>query len=157
VALVFQEELARWEAGLDGQHVGGGTHETVGGPPLNLVPKGGELPSHMDGGCEGFCAIAQDGKEEGGGQSVAQERREAYPRRGESLDRHEGCLGLGKPLDEMRGRGDRGGEPVAQPPDLILGFEDRPIQVDRSVGYVVSVSVRSPVDELCFGDCEADA
>ena len=100
-AFVFEEEPEGREAGLDGQDVDGGTHEAVGGPPLNLVPKGGELPSHMDGGREGVRAIAQDGEEEGGGQSMAEERREADPRGGESLDRYETCLGFGKSLDEM--------------------------------------------------------
>jgi len=151
-ALVFLEEPGGREAGLDGQDVGGGADETVGGPSLNLVPKDRELPSHMNGGCQGVCAIAQDGEEEGGGQSVAEEGREADPRRGESLDRHEGCLGLGKHLDEMGGRGDREGETVAQPRYLNFGLEDGRIQVDRRVGYLVSDPVRTPVDELCFWD-----
>jgi len=83
---------------------------------------------------------------------VAKEGREAESRGGESLDHHKGRLGLGQPLDEVGCSGDRGGEPVAQPPDLKLGRENRPIQMDRSIGDGVSVPVRTPVDELRFGD-----
>jgi len=54
------------------------------------------------------------------------------------------------------GGGDRGREPVAQPSDLSLGREDRPIQVDRSVGNGGLIPVRAPVDKLRFGDREAD-
>ena len=71
---------------------------------------------------------------------------------GEPFDGHEGTLGLGQSLGEVGRGGHRGGEPVAQPPDLVFGFEDRAIKVDRSVGYWASVPVRAPVDELCLGD-----
>jgi len=67
-------------------------------------------------------------------QPVAEEGGEADPRRAETLNRHEGSLGFGQPFDEVGGRGYRGREPVAQPPDLTLGREDRPIQVDTSIG-----------------------
>jgi len=50
VALIRKEKLERRQAGLDGQDVGGGTHEAVGHPSLDLVPECGELPSHVDGG-----------------------------------------------------------------------------------------------------------
>jgi len=43
---------------------------------------------------------------------------------GELLNGHEGGLGLGWAFSEGRGRGDRGGEPVAQPGDLVLGGRD---------------------------------
>jgi len=66
-ALVLEEEVEGREAGLDCQNVDGGTHEAVGGLPLNLVPESGEFPSHMDGGREGVRAIAEDGEKEGGG------------------------------------------------------------------------------------------
>ena len=91
------------------------------------MPERGELPAHVDGGQEGIRAVAKDAEEEGGGPSVAEEEREADPWGGESLDRHEGCLGLGQSLDEVGGSGDRGGEPVSQPPDLNLGREKRHI------------------------------
>ena len=65
--LVCQEKLKQREAGFDGQDVGGGTHEAVSRPPLDLMPKDGELPSHVDGRYEGVGAIAQDAEEEGGG------------------------------------------------------------------------------------------
>jgi len=83
---------------------------------------------------------------------MAEEGREADPWRGESFDCQEGRLGFGQPFDEVGGGGDRAGEPVAQPPDLNLRFENRPIQVDRSIGDRVSVPVRTLVDELRLGD-----
>jgi len=88
---------------------------------------------------------------------MAEEGGEADPWRGETLDSHEGRLGLGKPFEEVGGSRERGGEPVSQPPDLTLGCEDRPVKVDRSIGDGVSVRVRTPVDELRLGDREADA
>jgi len=54
------------------------------------------------------------------------------------------------------GSGDRGCEPIAQPCDLILGLENRPIQVDRSAGDGAPIPVSAPVDKLRFGDREAD-
>jgi len=106
VAFVHEEKLEWWETGLDGQDVGGGTHEAVGGPPVDFVPEGGELPSHVDGGYEGVCAIAEDGEEDRGGQSVAEVGGEADPGWGESVDRHKGRLGITQPLDEVMGIGD---------------------------------------------------
>jgi len=152
VVFVHKEKLERREAGLDGQDVGGGTHEAIGRPSLDLGPECGELPRYVDGGQEGVGTVTEDWEEEGGGQSMAEEGREADPWRGESFDRHEGRLGFGQPFDGVRGGGHRGGEPVAQPPDLNFGVENRPIQVDRSIGDGVSVPVRSPVDELRLGD-----
>jgi len=151
-ALVFEEELKWWETGLNGQDIRGGRHETVGCPSLVLVPENGELPDHVDGWQEVVRAIAEDGEEEGGGQSVTEERREADPWGRVALDRHESRLGFGQPFDEVGGGGERGGEPVAQPPDLGLGREDRPIKVDRSFRDGGSLPVRTPVDELRFGD-----
>jgi len=121
------------------------------------VPEHGELPGHVDRGNKGIRAIAEDGKAEEGGKSVAEERGEANPWTGEWFDRHEGSLGFGQPLDEVGGGGDRGCEPIAQPPDLSLEREDRPIQVDRSVGDGGPIPVRAPVDKLRFGDRETDA
>ena len=112
-AFIPKEKFERWEAGLDGQDVGGGAHEAIGRPSLDLVPECGELPGHVDCGQEGVRAIAEDGKEEGGGKPVAEERGKADPWRGESLDRHEGRLGFGEPFDEVGGSQDRGCEPVA--------------------------------------------
>jgi len=83
---------------------------------------------------------------------VAEEGGEADARRGETFDRHKGRLGFGQSLDEMGRSGDRGGKPVAQPPHLGLGLQDRPISVDRSIGDRVSVPVRAPVDKLRLGD-----
>jgi len=38
------QEAVKWvKTGLDGQYIGGGTEETIRGPPLNLVPEGGEF------------------------------------------------------------------------------------------------------------------
>ena len=120
------------------------------------MPEHGELPKHVGGGHEHIRAVAQDGEEEGGGQSVAKEGGKADPRGGERFDSHKGPLGLGQPLDKVGGGGDRGGEPVAQPPDLSFGRENRPVKMDRSIGDEVSIPVRSPVDELRFGDRKAD-
>jgi len=94
-AFIRAEEIEWWEAGLDGQGVGGGAHEAIGRPSLDLVPERGELPGHVDCGNKGVGAIAEDGKEEGGGKPVAEEGGEADPWRGESFDRHEGSLGFG--------------------------------------------------------------
>ena len=83
---------------------------------------------------------------------MAKKRREAYPGGRETFDRHKGSLSFGQSLDEVGGSQYRRGEPVAQPPDLSLGRENRPIQVDRGIGDDVSVPVRAPVDKLSFGD-----
>jgi len=88
---------------------------------------------------------------------MAEEGGEADPWRGETLDSHEGRLGLGKPFDEMGGSRERGGEAVSQPSDLTLGHKDRLVKVDRSIGDGVSVPLRTPVDELRLGDGQADA
>jgi len=124
VSLVREAKLEWWEAGLNGQDIRGGRYEAISCPSLDLVPAHGELPNHVDGGYEDVRAIAEDGEEAGGGQSMAEEGREADPRRGEPLDSHKGRLGLGQPFDKMGGSGDRGGEPVAYPPDLTLGCEE---------------------------------
>ena len=70
------------------------------------MPEYGELPNHVDGGLEDICAIAEDREEEGGGQSMAEEGREADPFRGDTFDSREGRLGLGQSLDKMGGSGD---------------------------------------------------
>jgi len=94
-ALVRKEKTERGEAGLNGQDVGGGAHKAVRCPSLDLVPEDRELSGHVDGRHEDIRAIAEDREEERGGQPVAQEGGEADTRRGEALDRHEGCLCLG--------------------------------------------------------------
>jgi len=83
---------------------------------------------------------------------MAQEGGEALPGGGEPFDGYKGGLGLGQPLGKMGGSGYRGCKPVAQPPNLVFGLEDRPIQVDRGAGYRASVPVRTPVDKLRLGD-----
>jgi len=105
----------------------------------------------MNRGQEKVGAVAEDGEEEGGGQSMTEQRRESDPRGGEPLDRREGRLSFREPLDEVGSSGDRGGEPVAQPPNLGFGCENRPIEVDRSAGDVISIPVRARVDELRLG------
>jgi len=82
-SLVCKEEPERWEAGLDGQDISRGRHEAIGCPSLDLVPEHGEFPNHVGGGHEDVRTIAEDGEEQGGGQSMAEEGREADPR-GES-------------------------------------------------------------------------
>jgi len=94
-AFIREKEIEWWKAGLDGQDVGGGAHEAIGRPSLDLVPERGELPGHVDRGNKGVRAIAEDGEEEGGGKPVAEEGGEAEPWRGEPFDRHEGSLGFG--------------------------------------------------------------
>ena len=94
-AFIREEEIQRREAGLNGQDVSRGAHEAVGRPSLDLVPERGKLPDHVDCGNKGVRAIAEDGEEEGGGKSVAEERGEAHSWRGEAFDRHEGGLGFG--------------------------------------------------------------
>jgi len=156
-ALVSEEEVEGRQAGLHGQAVRGGEHKTVGSPSLDLVPEYGQLPGHVNGGQENISAIAEDGEEERGGQSMTEERREADPWGRESLDRHEGCLSFRQSLDEVGGSGDRGGEPITQPSNLVPGHEDRTVKVDRSIGDGVPIPGRTPVDELCFGDRETNA
>ena len=82
------------------------------------MPEHGELPKRVGGGHENVRTIAQDGEEEGGCQPMAEEGGEANPRGGKTFDSHECPLGLGQSFDKVGGSGDRGGEPVAQPPDL---------------------------------------
>ena len=59
-AFVHKEKLPRPEAGLDGLDVGGGAHKAVGRPSLDLVPKCGEIPSHVDRTQEGVRALAEN-------------------------------------------------------------------------------------------------
>ena len=94
-ALILEEKFERREAGLDGQDVGGGAHEAIGRPSLDLVPERGEFPGHVDRGQKGVRAIAENGKEEAGGKPVAEEGGEADPWRGETFDSHKGSLGFG--------------------------------------------------------------
>ena len=94
-ALVPKEEIEWREAGFNGQDVSGGAHKAVGRPSLDLVPERGKFPDHVGRGNKGVRAVAEDGKEEGGGESVAEVRGEANSRRGEAFDRHEGSLGFG--------------------------------------------------------------
>ena len=152
---VREEEVEWWKAGLNGYDVQWGGYEAVGSPSLDFVPEHCELSEHIDCGHENVRAVAEDGKEEGGGQSMTEEGGEADPRGGEAFNSHEGSLCLGQPFDKMGAGCDRGGEPVTQPPDLVLGREDRPVEVDRSIGDSVSVPGRAPVDEFCFWDREA--
>jgi len=112
-AFIREEEIEWREAGLNGQDVRGGAHEAVGRPSLDLVQERGELPGHVDRWNKGVRAIAEDGKEEGGGKSVTEVRGEANSWGGETFNRHEGSLGFGQPLDKVGGGGDRGREPVA--------------------------------------------
>jgi len=105
-AFIRKKKFERWEAGLDGQDVGGGAHEASGRPYRDLVPECGEVPGHVDCWQKGVGAIAEDGKEEGGCKPVTEERGEADPWRGQSLDHHEGRLGFGEPFDEVGGSGD---------------------------------------------------
>jgi len=65
------------------------------------MPEDGELPKRVGGGHKNVRTIAQDGEEEGGCQSVAEEGGEADSRVGETLDSHEGPLGLGQPSDKV--------------------------------------------------------
>jgi len=50
VALGRKGKLVWWEAGLDGQDVGGGAHEAIRRPSLDLVPEHRQLSTHVDGG-----------------------------------------------------------------------------------------------------------
>jgi len=77
------------------------------------MPESSELSHHVHCGLEGVRAVAKDGEKERGGQTMAQERGEAHPRGGEPFDCHESRLDLGQSLCEVRGRTERGGEPVS--------------------------------------------
>ena len=54
---------------------------------------------------------------------VAEVRREAFAWRGEASHSIKGALRQGKPVGEMGIGGQGRGEPVAQPPDFVLGGE----------------------------------
>jgi len=75
MVLVRYEEVERREAGLNGQDIGRGARETVGGPPLDLMLVGSELPHHVSSGLESIRTVAEDGEQEEEGQMVAEERR----------------------------------------------------------------------------------
>jgi len=121
------------------------------------VAANGKFPGHVDGGNEGVRAIAEDGDKKGGGQSMAEERREADPGGRKAFYSNKCRLGLGQSLEEVSGGGERRSEPVTQPPDLCLRPENRPIKVDWDIGDGGSVPVHAPVDELRLGDRQADA
>ena len=72
-AFVRAEEIELREAGLNGQDVSGGAHEAIGRPSQDFVPECGELPGHVDRGNKDVRAIAEDGKDQVGGQPVAEE------------------------------------------------------------------------------------
>jgi len=118
VFLVREEPVKRWEAGLNSQNVGRGAGKAVRAPPLGLVPKGGEFSHHMDSRGEHVPTVPKNSKEQRGRQTVAQEEGEAHPRRGQTFDSHEGCLGFCQTPDEVRGCGEGGRKPVSQPPQL---------------------------------------
>jgi len=125
--LVRKEEVMWGEAGFNGQDVGRGAGEAIRGPSLDLVPEGRELSRHVNGGFESIRAVAEDGKEERGGQLVAQERGQTHPRGGEPLYGHESSFGFSQSLGKVWGRGDGGGEPVSQPTDHVLGGKSPPV------------------------------
>jgi len=52
----------------------------------------------------------------------------------------------------MGGCGDRGGEPVAKPSDIVHGGEVSPIVVDQGPGNRTYVPVGSPVDQFPLKD-----
>jgi len=154
--LVRAEEVESGEAGFHSQDVGWGARETAGGPPLDLVAEGREFSRPVNIGLESVRAVAEDWKEKRRCHPMAKERGQAHVRGGEPHDGHKSSMGFGQPLGEVWGCGDRGGEPVAQPPDLFLQVKHRPVQVDRGTGDWTSVSLGPLVDKLCFGDGKAD-
>ena len=87
---------------------------------------------------------------------MAQERGEAHPRGGEPFEGHKSRLGFGQSFGEVGGCRDRGGEPVSQPGNLVLGGKDRPVQVHRGKGQRITISGGPPVDKFCFRDGEAN-
>ena len=62
VALVCEEEVKWGEAGLHSEDVNGSARKAVGGPPLDLMPEGHQLPCHMGSGLENVSTVAQDRK-----------------------------------------------------------------------------------------------
>jgi len=61
-SFIYKEKFERWEAGLYGQDISGGRHETVSRPSLDFVPEHGEIPDHVGGGHKDVRAIAEDGE-----------------------------------------------------------------------------------------------
>jgi len=79
---------------------------------------------------EDVTPIAKDGEEQGRSKSMAQEGGEAHPQGGEPSHRHKSRLGLGHLFGKMRGGRDWRSEPEPKPPELALGVENQPVQVD---------------------------
>ena len=64
-AFVPEEEVDRAQAGLHSEEVNRGASKAVGGPPLDLVPKGCKLSCHMNSGFERVRAVAEYWEEKG--------------------------------------------------------------------------------------------
>ena len=58
------QEADGGQTGHDGQDADGGRRETVGGPPLHLVPEGVEPREGAHVGREEVCPIQDDGRDE---------------------------------------------------------------------------------------------
>jgi len=61
---VCEKEVDWRQAGLHGKDVDRGAGKAVGGPPLDLVPEGCELPCHVNSGLKCVRAIAEDREKE---------------------------------------------------------------------------------------------
>ena len=78
-SFVREEEVERREAGLDGQDVRRGGYEAVGDPSLDLVPEHCQFPKRVYCGHKDVRAVAENGEEEGGGQSMAEKGGRPIP------------------------------------------------------------------------------
>ena len=76
-------------------------------------------------------SVAQDREKQGRSQIVTEDGGETHPWSGEPFDRHEGGLRIGQLFGEVVGAEERRSEPETEPPELSLGVENRPIEMDR--------------------------
>jgi len=80
------------------------------------VPEDVQLILHVCRGRVEVGTVQENWGEEGGGQSVAEVRGEAFPWGGEPLNRVQSALGERQSFAKVGIRGEGRREPVAQPP-----------------------------------------
>ena len=111
MTFVVQQYIQGGKGGIDRQDVSWRAVEAVCRPSLDHVPVESLFFHHVDRRGEDVHMVAQDGEEKRCSQAMTEEGRQAHPRGGEPLDRHEGCLGLSQSFSKVRGGGERRSEP----------------------------------------------
>ena len=118
---VFNQEGEGRQAGFDGEDRDGSRRKTIRDPSLDPSSEGVEFVLHLQEGSEEVCTIQEHRGDERGGQAVTEVGGKSFPRWRQIFDSFEGTLGKGEPPREMWISRERGGEPIAEPPDLLLG------------------------------------